>query len=214
MQITYLKGDGTTVTQNLTLAATSRTTIEVDSIAGLENAEVSATVTSTSALPLVVERTMRWDDSNYGAHTEKATDGPALNWFFAEGAQGFFQTYVLLANPGATANSAEVRFLREGEPPVVRTFPLDPTSRKTIFAGDIAEIVDKSFGIQVTFQNPGVAERAMYFGFTPLFNAGHESAGVNSPAREWFLAEGATGSFFTTFVLLANPGAHAMRPRR
>jgi hypothetical protein len=58
----------------------------------------------------------------------------------------------------------------------------------------------------VTFQNPGVAERAMYFGFTPVFNAGHESAGVNNPAREWFLAEGATGSFFTTFVLLANPG--------
>ena len=150
---------------------------------------------------------MRWDDSNYGAHTEKATDGPALNWFFAEGAQGFFQTYVLLANPGATPNSAEVRFLREGEPPVVRTFPLDPTSRKTIFAGDIAEIVDQSFGIEVTFQNPGVAERAMYFGFSPLFNAGHESAGVNTPSREWFLAEGATGSFFTTFVLLANPGA-------
>jgi hypothetical protein len=99
-----------------------------------------------------------------------------------------------------------VRFLREGETPVVRTFDLDPTSRTTIIAGDIPEIVDKSFGIQVTFQNPGVAERAMYFGFTPLFNAGHESAGVNNPAREWFLAEGATGSFFTTFALLANPG--------
>jgi Ca2+-binding RTX toxin-like protein len=206
VQITYLKGDGTTVAQDLTLAATSRTTIEVDSRAGLENAEVSATVTSTSGVPLIVERTMRWDDTNYGAHTEKATDGPALNWYFAEGAQGFFQTYVLLANPGATPNSAEVRFLREGEPPVVQTFPLEPTSRKTIFAGDIAGVVDRSFGIQVTFQNPGVAERAMYFGFTPLFNAGHESAGVNSPAQEWFLAEGATGSFFTTFVLLANPG--------
>jgi Ca2+-binding RTX toxin-like protein len=206
VRILYLKGDGTTVTQDLTLAATSRTTVEVDNIAGLENAEVSATVTSLNGLPLVVERTMRWDDTNYGAHTEKATDGPALNWFFAEGAQGFFQTYVLLANPGATPNSAEVRFLREGEAPVVKTFPLAATSRKTIFAGDIPEIVDRSFGIQVTFQNPGVAERAMYFGLTPLFNAGHESAGVNTPAREWFLAEGATGGFFTTFVLLANPG--------
>jgi hypothetical protein len=209
VEIVYLKGDGNTVTQNLTLLPFSRTTIEVDTLAGLESTEVSATVTSTNARPLVVERTMRWDDSTYGAHTEKATDGPALNWFFAEGAQGFFQTYILLANPGAAASSAEVRFLLEGEPPVVRTFPLEPTSRKTIFAGDIPELADKAFGIQVTFQNPGVAERAMYFGMTPLFNAGHESAGVNSPAREWFLAEGATGSFFTTFVLLANPGANA-----
>ena len=44
----------------------------------------------------------------------------------------------------------------------------------------------------------------MYFG-SPVFNGGHESAGVTQPATEWFLAEGATGSFFITFVLLANP---------
>ena len=29
---------------------------------------------------------------------------------------------------------------------------------------------------------------------------------MNAPSTSWFLAEGATGSFFTTFVLLANPG--------
>ncbi len=151
---------------------------------------------------------MRWDDSNYGAHTEKATDGPALNWFFAEGAQGFFQTYVLLANPGRDAElGGSAVPARRRDAGGRRRSRSEPTSRKTIFAGDIAEVVDKSFGIQVTFQNPGVAERAMYFGLSPLFNAGHESAGVNSPAHEWFLAEGATGSFFTTFVLLANPGA-------
>jgi hypothetical protein len=40
----------------------------------------------------------------------------------------------------------------------------------------------------------------------PLFNGGHESAGVTAPSTNWFLAEGATGSFFETFLLLANPG--------
>ena len=45
----------------------------------------------------------------------------------------------------------------------------------------------------------------MYFG-TPIFNAGHESAGAPAPSTSWFLAEGATGDFFTTFLLLANPG--------
>jgi hypothetical protein len=29
---------------------------------------------------------------------------------------------------------------------------------------------------------------------------------VNAPSTTWFLAEGATGPFFETFVLLANPG--------
>jgi hypothetical protein len=39
-----------------------------------------------------------------------------------------------------------------------------------------------------------------------VFEACHESAGVNAPSTEWFLAEGATGTFFTTFLLVANPG--------
>ena len=46
----------------------------------------------------------------------------------------------------------------------------------------------------------------MYFSTgTEIWIGGHESAGVTEPSHEWYLAEGATGSFFTTFVLLANP---------
>jgi Ca2+-binding RTX toxin-like protein len=206
--ITYLKGDGSTITQNLDLPATSRTTIGLDSVAGLQDAEVSTTVTSTNALPLVVERTMRWDATGYGAHTERATDAPATTWFFAEGSQGFFETYVLLANPGTAPNDATITFLLENGAPVVKTFTLAPTSRQTIGTNSIPELANQSFGIVVNFTQPGVAERAMYFSTpgTPIFNAGHESAGVNAPSSAWFLAEGATGSFFTTFVLLANPG--------
>ena len=29
---------------------------------------------------------------------------------------------------------------------------------------------------------------------------------VTAPATRWFLAEGATGSFFDLYVLIANPG--------
>ena len=52
----------------------------------------------------------------------------------------------------------------------------------------------------------------MYLPGPRVFEGGHESAGVNSPSRVWFLAEGATGSFFDCFVLLGNPNdapAHA-----
>ena len=79
-------------------------------------------------------------------------------------------------------------------------------SRLTVYAGAIPELVNQSFGAQVTFTFAGAAERAMYFG-TPTFSGGHESAGVTRPSTSWFLAEGATGSFFTTFVLLSNPNA-------
>ena len=67
------------------------------------------------------------------------------------------------------------------------------------------ELVNSSFGMEVTFALPGIAERAMYFGLSPLWIGGHESVGVTLPSRNWFLAEGATGTFFETFVLFANP---------
>ena len=37
------------------------------------------------------------------------------------------------------------------------------------------------------------------------FGAGHGSAGVTAASTNWFLAEGATGTFFDLFILIANP---------
>ena len=204
--VKFLKEGGSTVEQTLTLPATSRTTLRVDTIAGLESTAVSTVVTSDAGLPLIVERTMRWDGSGYGAHTDKAAEAPAPKWYFAEGSQGFFSTYLLLVNPGTIGLDVIVQYLREGDSPVTRVYTLAAQSRLTVDAGADPELVDRSFGMTVEFQGLGVAERAMYFGLNPLWKAGHESAGVTTPATEWLLAEGATGSFFDTFLLLSNPG--------
>ncbi len=202
--LTFLKEGGSTVTHTISMTGLSRTTVRVDDIAGMEG--TAATTIVTADRPLIVERTMRWAGADaYGAHTEKAVDGAAPTWYFAEGSQGFFSTYLLLANPNGTANTATVEYLREGTSPLVRTYPLPPESRYTVDAGADAELRDHSFGMTVRFAQPGVAERAMYFGDNPLWKAGHESAGAVLPANSWFLAEGATGPFFETFILLANP---------
>jgi autotransporter-associated beta strand protein len=203
-EIVFLKEDGTSITQTSTLAGLSRVTIRVDDIAGVEAAAFSTIVTSLSGLPIVVERTMRWDVTGYGAHTDKASGGAAHNWYFAEGSQGFFSTYLLLTNPDANANAATVTFLREGLPPLERTYPLEPRSRTTVDLGQDGELLNTSFGMSVRFVQPGTAERAMYFGETPLWKGGHESAGETITSSNWFLAEGATGSFFKTFILIAN----------
>src|SRR6266542_5835980 len=142
-------------------------------IPGLESAEMSTTVVSTSGVPIVVERTMRWDATGYGSHTEKAANGAETTWYFAEGSQGFFHTFLLLANPGSVENHATVRYLVEGGNTVMKSYTLAPTSRLTIDAGAIPELVNRSFGMTVTFPQPAVAERAMYFGSTPLFSGGH-----------------------------------------
>jgi hypothetical protein len=205
---TFLKPSGQgTVVQQYTLPPTSRTTINVETITGLENAEVSTIITAPAVTPIAVERTMRWDATGYGAHTDKASPSTSTKWYFAEGSQGFFFTYLLLANPQNAANSATVKYLREGASTITRVYPLNPLQRFTVDIGADADLVNNSFGMEVTFTLPGIAERAMYFGLNPLWVGGHESVGVTLPSRNWFLAEGATGTFFETFVLFANPSA-------
>src|SRR5581483_6213045 len=174
IHLTFRKEDGTTVTKDDTLAAMSHKFLRVNTVTGMESTAFSTIVSSTTGLPLVVERTMSWDRTGYGAHSEHATDGTANSWYFAEGSQGFFHTYLLLANPQSLPNTATVQYLIEGGAPVTRTYPLAATSRFTVDVGADAALVNQSFGMIVTFAQPGAAERAMYFGDVPLFNGGHD----------------------------------------
>jgi hypothetical protein len=203
--VTFFKEDGTTISQNLTVAATSQLTLHVDQIAGLEGTAVSTLVRSTAGLPLVVERSMFWDSSYYGSHGATAVDGAYARWYFAEGSQGFFSTFLLLANASAQPATVTVSFLTESNGTVQRTFTVASTARLTVAAGLIPELIHRSFAIVVDSNVPIVAERAMYFGTARFWDGGHESAGVSEPSAAWFLAEGATGPFFDTFVLIANP---------
>jgi hypothetical protein len=133
---------------------------------------------------------------------------PAPDWFFAEGSQGaFFSTFVAVINPHRTPTDVTFTFFLEDAPPIVETRTVGATSRLTLHAGDIPALVHRSFGIAVHATQPIMAERAMYFGGTATraFTGGHVSAGVPGAAMNWFLAEGATGGFFDTFILLSNP---------
>jgi hypothetical protein len=204
--VNFLKEDGSTVTQNVTINPLSQVTLHVDQIAGLEEVNgVSTVVTSTNAVPLAVERTMFWDAQYFGSHGGTAVDGPRRRWLFAEGSQGFFSTFVLLANPGSAAASVTLTFLRDSGGPITRTVTVAPTSRLTVATSLIPEVVNTSFSIVVDSDNPIIAERAMYFGTERFWDGGHESAGVAEAATSWFLAEGATGPFFKTFILVGNP---------
>src|SRR5262249_5875706 len=115
--ITFYKDDATKVVQTKVLPATSRTTIRVKDVAGMQSASFATSVASTGGLPVVVERTMSWDSTGYGSHGEKASAGAATTWYFAEGSQGFFHTFFLLLNPHQAANVAHVTyFLEDGSP--------------------------------------------------------------------------------------------------
>jgi hypothetical protein len=162
---------------------------------------------------VVADRTMTWDSGGYGSHAERGIlTRTATTWYLAEGAtHGFFDLFYLIQNPGAAAANIEITYLLPDPlPPIVQTLTVQGSSRETIPVDaqpGLAE-TDVSASIRSTNGVPFVVERAMYFSRPgEVFSAGHESAGVTAPATRWFLAEGATGSFFNTFILIANPSA-------
>ena len=195
--ITFFKDDGTTVVQNMTLAA---------DVADDDPRRRDRRTGGRGVLHVGRRRRAgcRWSSNarcggmrrGYGAHTEKAGTAAASTWYFAEGSQGFFHTYFLLLNPHAVDTVAHVTYLLEGGPAVQRDYTVTALSRRTIDAGSEPALANRSFGAVVAFDLPGMAERAMYFGDTPLYSGGHAAAGITAPATSWFLAEGATGVVF------------------
>ncbi|WP_291986119.1 PQQ-binding-like beta-propeller repeat protein [Luteitalea sp.] len=212
-KVTFLPGAGSPIVHTVRVPARTRATVWPKAIDGLASAEFSTVVESEQ--PLVVDRTMTWDTSGYGAHAETAVAAPATVWYLAEGAtHSGFNLFYLLQNPATTATSVRVRYLRGVGTPLEKTYILPPTSRTNIWvnveefpgAGRALESADLSAVIESLDSTPIIVERAMYLSSqNRTFNAGHASMAVNAPATQWFLAEGATGAFFDLFVLIANP---------
>jgi hypothetical protein len=208
----FLRTDGAPATHTMTIAARSRVTLDPRSVPGMSVDPYSTVVESDR--PIVVDRTMTWDQRGYGSHAETALVAPSTTWFLAEGAtHGNFDLFYLLQNPGSTAAAVTVRYLRPAPlPPIEKTYTVAGNRRATIWVDQ--EVVDGSTPLvaadvsaAITSTVPIVVERAMYMsnaGGEP-FGAGHESAGIAAASTSWFLAEGATGDFFDMFILVANP---------
>ncbi|MGE3844227.1 MAG: hypothetical protein AB7I50_21860 [Vicinamibacterales bacterium] len=90
--------------------------------------------------------------------------------------------------------------------PVIRSIDVPARARLTLWVNRDPALTDVDVSARLLSDRPIVAERAMYRD-TPggVLGAGHVSAGIAAPSTQWFLAEGATGSFFDLFVLIANP---------
>jgi Putative binding domain, N-terminal len=207
----FLKDDGTSASQFVSLPANTRRTVNPEAISGLASASFSTVIESDRLV--VVDRTMTWDASGYGSHAETALVSASTTWYLAEGStSGDFNLFYLLQNPNDAVATVEVRYLLPGgQPPVIRQHSLPANSRTNIYVdqqGDALASTDVSAAL--TSDLPIIVERAMYVNRPGQpFAAGHESAGVTAPATQWFLAEGATGPFFDLFVLVANPNPTA-----
>ncbi len=171
LTVTYLLESGTTVVRAYSVPANGRITINVGTQdAALANAAVSTTVTAT--VPVVSERAMYWQGGFatwYEAHNAFGVTATGPKWGLAEGRVGTtfgYETYILLANPAATAANVRITYLRTTGAPVVKTYTVPATSRFNVFVnGMVPELVDESFAALIEVTN-GVAiavERALYW---------------------------------------------------
>ncbi len=210
----FQKTDGSLVSRVLEVPSHGRSTLDSDTVAGLEAAEFSTVIESD--VRIVADRTMTWDQvGRYGSHAAASIGTSATTWHLAEGAtHSGFNLFYLIQNPNPVTAVVQVTYLRPGgAAPVVKSYAVAPNSRFNIWVNDEGPQLahtDVSAVIQSTNGVTLIVERAMYLDSGgQRFGAGHESAGVTAPAVQWFLAEGATGDFFDLFVLLSNPSATA-----
>lgn len=209
--LTFLTGTGRVETLSDSLPPTSRRTYQIGRShvpALASEGGISTVVESTAGIPLIVERTMFWDKTRYYAgHGGTSVAKPETTWYFGEGSQGFFDTFVLLANSGNTDAQVIVKFLLDDSNGVPFAVPVTvgARTRETLWALAYPELTDKSFSIVVESDVPIIAERAMYLGPRLVWPGGHESAGVPALSTQWFHAEGATGHLFDEYILVGNP---------
>lgn len=212
-----IPGQDTIVRKLVTMAPFARATVVVRDVAGLEAQEFATIIEADQ--PVVVDRTMTWDDRAYGSHAETAMEAPSSSWYLAEGATiNGFKLFYLLQNPNPVPVTATIEFLLGGgRAPIVKTYTLPAQSRTTVdvSAADPAlRRVEVSARISTPAETPILVERSMYLDAgRRLFGAGHASAGVTTLAPVWSFAEGATGPYFDTFILLANPSDEPMTIR-
>lgn len=202
----FLGPDGAAANLPVTLPAGTPVFVQVARL-GLPFREFGIVV--EGPVSLATERRMTWPADAYGSHSGTGVAAPATTWHFAEGASvAGLQTFFLLQNPGDAAATASMRYLLASGATEVRTHIVPARSRLTVWANKEGTPLDAAeFATTVVADVPIVAERAMYRDAPgEPFSAGAVASGVTTPATSWFFAEGATGPFFDTYLLLANPG--------
>lgn len=168
--VQYMTSTGTSVTKTYQLPPTSRLTVVVNEVPGLENAEVAAAITST--LPIVAERSMYWPGrwgQWYEGHNSAGMPTLGTEWVLSEGETGGAHNVVsrfLLANPSSRDSAVTLTFLRDnGLPPVSVQATVKANSRLTLDSTEFPLQWGEQFGTVVESTNgvPFAVERSMYW---------------------------------------------------
>ena len=159
------------IVRTYAVRATSRLTIYVNQVEpALDEAEVSAVVTSTNGVPVILERAMytHAGGQSFGAgHESAAAHELATSWFLAEGATGpFFHLFVLVVNPSPADALLQARYLLPTGTVVTKNYTARANSRLTISVhAEGPQLAATPVSTTITSTNgvPVLVERAMWW---------------------------------------------------
>lgn len=101
-----------------------------------------------------------------GGHVETGAAEPSRLHFFAEGyTSQYYDTYLLIMNPGDEDMPVVVTFCRPDGTQVGQPMLVEPHSRATLKVNLVPGLSNSEFSIRVDTGADAVVERAMYFSY-------------------------------------------------
>ena len=199
------------ITQNLTLAGGSRTTVNVNGVVGAGR-EVSVAINTFGDASISAERPMYFNACFSGWVCSSGSDvgralSPQSTWTFAEGYTGTgYQEYLTVINPNSAAAHLTVTFAFPDGTTQTQTLEAAAGTRSTV---NVNQVVGPNHEVStiVSSDLPIVAERVMYYRACPgpgLCASGGDVDGGSNPALDLSFAEGTTRPGFQEYLTLYN----------
>ncbi|MEW6552903.1 MAG: multicopper oxidase domain-containing protein [Actinomycetota bacterium] len=214
--ITYMKGDATTDTMQLTVPADSRATVSPRATLGTGDDgahDFSAKVECTNGQYIVAERPMYFDYYGgwTGGHDVIGATAPAPVFYFAEGTtRPNFDPYICIQNPGDADADVTITYMRgdattDTEHLIVPMHSRATVNPKTVLGTGDDDAHDFSAKVECTNGQLIVAERPMYFNYGGKWTGGHNVVGATGTSTTFYFAEGTTRPDFDPYICIQNP---------
>ena len=163
--VRFLPQGGTPIVQQYSIPGQSRKTVVANDIAGLENAPLSAEIT-TQRGGVLVERTMTWGGAEKmdSASTGKAVARAPYRLVLRRGRLRPCSTRTSCwPTPVPSTRSVTVTFMLTSGQTVQAGYVVPANGRQSVYANTVPGVGEDSFGMSVQATSPITAERSMYF---------------------------------------------------
>ena len=202
--VNYLLRGKPSLSQVVTVAASTRLTLDVDNFLGVSRTSPSGQDVSlalVSTVPIVAERPIYFDFGGAlpGGSDIVGTAQPGQHFTFANG-ETFpgYSTFITILNPPGQATANVIASYYSGGTKIGQSTASVLSGQRGTIAVNMDVSSGKQFLIQVDADQPVVVERPLYFhsmvpGISGTVNGGSSVLGA-TPATSWYFPDGFTGA--------------------